>query len=58
MKKILLLAMAVFMAFSISAQEKQVVEFSEKTHDFGIIKEEDGRVTHVFTFKMLQMGLS
>lgn len=53
MKKLLLFAMAIFMAFSVSAQEQQpqIIEIAEKTHDFGTIKEEDGRVSHVFTFK-------
>ena len=35
------------------AQEKKVVEFNERTHDFGTIQETDGRVTTVFTFKNL-----
>ena len=53
MKKLLLFVMAIFMAFSVSAQEQQpqIIEIAEKTHDFGTIKEEDGRVSHVFTFK-------
>jgi hypothetical protein len=58
MKKLLLFAMATFMAFSVSAQEQQpqIIEIAEKTHDFGTIKEEDGRVTHVFTFKNVTEG--
>ena len=58
MKKFLLFAMAIFMAFSVSAQEQQpqIIEIAEKTHDFGTIKEEDGRVTHVFTFKNVTEG--
>ena len=58
MKKLLLFAMAIFMAFSVSAQEQQpqIIEIAEKTHDFGTIKEEDGRVTHVFTFKNVTEG--
>ena len=56
MKKLLLFAIAMIMAFSVSAQEKQVIEIAEKTHDFGVIKEEDGRVTHVFTFKNVTEG--
>lgn len=51
MKKLLFLAVAMIMAFSVSAQEKTVAEFGEKTHDFGVIKEEDGRVSYVFEFK-------
>ena len=61
MKKILLFAVALVMALTVSAQEqaqvqKQIVEIAEKTHDFGTIKEEDGRVTHVFTFKNVTDG--
>ena len=56
MKKILLFAIAMVMAFTVSAQEKQIIEIAEKTYDFGVIKEEDGRVTHVFTFKNVTDG--
>ena len=56
MKKILLFAIAMVMAFTVSAQEKQIIEIAEKTYDFGTIKEEDGRVTHVFTFKNVTEG--
>lgn len=61
MKKILLFAVALVMALTVSAQEqtqvqKQVVEIAEKTYDFGTIKEEDGRVSHVFTLKNVNDG--
>ena len=57
MKKLLLFAIAMVMAFTVSAQEqKQIIEIAEKTYDFGTIKEEDGRVTHVFTFKNVTEG--
>lgn len=61
MKKILLFAVALVMALTISAQEqaqvqKQIVEIAEKTYDFGTIKEEDGRVSHVFTLKNVNDG--
>ena len=56
MKKLLLFAMAIFMAFTVSAQEKEIIEIAEKTYDFGTIKEEDGRVSHVFTFKNISDG--
>ena len=57
MKKLLLFAIAMVMAFTVSAQEqKQIIEIAEKTHDFGVIKEEDGRVSHVFTFKNVTEG--
>ena len=51
MKKVLLFAITLVMAISVSAQEKTVAEFGEKTHDFGVIKEEDGRVSYVFEFQ-------
>ena len=59
MKKLLLFVMAIFMAFSVSAQEQQpqIIEIAEKTYDFGTIKEEDGRVSHVFTFKNVTEGV-
>ena len=61
MKKILLFAVALVMALTVSAQEqaqvqKQIVEIAEKTYDFGTIKEEDGRVSHVFTLKNVTEG--
>lgn len=61
MKKILLFAVALVMALTVSAQEqaqvqKQIVEIAEKTYDFGTIKEEDGRVSHVFTLKNVNDG--
>jgi len=43
-------------AISLSAQEKQTVEFTEKTHDFGTVQEgagDGGRITAVFIFKNL-----
>lgn len=51
MKKLLFLAITLVMAISASAQEKKVAEFEETTHNFGVIKEEDGRVSYVFEFK-------
>ncbi len=61
MKKILLFAVALIMALTVSAQEqaqvqKQIVKIAEKTYDFGTIKEEDGRVSHVFTLKNVTEG--
>lgn len=61
MKKILLFAVAIVIALTVSAQEqvqvqKQIIEIAEKTYDFGTIKEEDGRVSHVFTFKNVNDG--
>lgn len=50
MKKMLFIAVALVLALNVAAQEKQVVEFTENTYDFGTVKEEDGKVSHVFTF--------
>lgn len=50
MKKVLFVAMALMLTINVIAQEKQVVEFAEQEYDFGTVKEEDGKVTHVFTF--------
>ena len=49
MKKFALFTM-LFVALSVMAQEKPVVAFNERTHDFGTVKEEVGKVTTVFTF--------
>lgn len=49
MKKLALFTM-LFVALSVMAQEKPVVEFNERTHDFGTVKEEVGKITTVFTF--------
>lgn len=41
----------VCLLFSLMAMsQKAVISFSEKTHDFGKVKEEDGKVTYVFDF--------
>ncbi|MFT3753629.1 MAG: DUF1573 domain-containing protein [Paludibacter sp.] len=34
----------------VAMSQKAVISFDEKEHDFGKIKEEDGKVTHVFNF--------
>ena len=49
MKKIALFSM-LFVVLSVMAQEKKVVEFNERIHDFGTIQEEVGKVTATFTF--------
>ena len=49
MKKLALFTM-LFVALSVMAQEKPVVEFNERTHDFGTVKEEVGKINSVFTF--------
>ena len=49
MRKLMLCFFALTLVFGVNAQEKEVVNFNETTYDFGTIKEEAGRVTHVFT---------
>jgi len=55
MKKSIFLSLMLAFAVSLSAQEKRIVEFTEKdnTHDFGTVQESDGqngKVSHVFSF--------
>lgn len=50
MKKVLFIAMALVLSLSVFAQQKQVIEFVEQEYDFGTVKEEDGKVSHVFEF--------
>ncbi len=50
MKKLALLIVTIFMVAGLSAQEQEVVTFNEKTHDFGTVKEEDGRISTEFKF--------
>lgn len=52
MKKFILYIIATFISLNISAGDKvgAVIDFPEKRHDFGMIKEENGSVKHVFEF--------
>jgi len=50
MKKALFIALALVMSLGVFAQQKQVIEFTEQEYDFGTVKEEDGKVSHVFEF--------
>lgn len=50
MKKSLFIAMALVLSLSVFAQQKQVIEFVEQEYDFGTVKEEDGKISHVFEF--------
>jgi hypothetical protein len=34
----------------VSMSQKAVISFDDKTHDFGKVNEEDGKITHVFDF--------
>lgn len=49
MKKYSLLLVCLVFSLATMAQ-KAVISFEEKTHDFGKIKEDDGKVTYVFNF--------
>lgn len=55
MKKILfVMLMALGLTFVAQAGDKgkgAVIAFEETTHDFGTIKEDGGKVSHVFTFR-------
>ncbi len=39
-----------FVAIAATAQENKIVEFNERTHDFGTVKQEDGDIYTTFTF--------
>jgi hypothetical protein len=34
----------------VAMSQKAVISFEEKTHDFGTVNEEDGKITHIFNF--------
>ncbi len=52
MRKILSLFVAIILStISAFAGDGAKAEFAEKSHDFGIVKEEKGKVSHEFTFK-------
>ncbi len=52
MKELILSIIAIFFSLNINAGDKSgaIIEFAEKRHDFGMIKEENGAVKHVFEF--------
>ena len=50
MKKIFSISLLLCLSFSIFAQEKINIVFSEKHHNFGTVREEEGKVVTVFTF--------
>ena len=49
MRKLMFCLFALVVAMSATAQEKKIVEFEERTHDFGTV-DEAGQITYVFTF--------
>lgn len=52
MKKLILSIIAIFISLNISADKNSgaSIEFTNNRHDFGMIKEENGAVKHVFEF--------
>ena len=55
MKQIIFIFMAILLATGMtSAQSKAVISAQETSHDFGTIKEADGKVSH--TFKISNTG--
>jgi Protein of unknown function (DUF1573). len=50
MKKVFLAAFMMIAALSAFAQTGPVIDFKDKSHDFGTIKEDDGNVTCEFSF--------
>lgn len=52
MKQIIFIFMAILLATGMaSAEKKAVISAEETSHDFGQIKEADGKVTHTFVIK-------
>ena len=49
MKKYSLLLICMALSF-VAMSQKAVISFDEKSYDFGKVKEEDGKITHVFDF--------
>ena len=49
MKKYSLLLICMALSF-VAMSQKAVISFNEKSHDFGKVKEEDGKITYVFDF--------
>ena len=49
MKKYSFLIVCLFCSL-LAMSQKAVISFEEKTHDFGKVNEEDGKITHVFDF--------
>jgi len=42
--------LVIFVLITLILIAKPVITFNQLTHDFGVINEEDGTVTHKFTF--------
>lgn len=52
MKQVIFIFMAILLATGIaSAQQKAVISAEQTSHDFGTIKEADGKVSHTFQIK-------
>lgn len=50
MKKSILVALSLLLCTMMFAQERKVMEFKERSHDFGTVAEELGKVTYIFRF--------
>ncbi|MCQ2383683.1 MAG: DUF1573 domain-containing protein [Paludibacteraceae bacterium] len=50
MKKSILVALSLLLCTMMFAQERKVMEFKERNHDFGTVAEELGKVTYIFRF--------
>lgn len=50
MKKSILVALFLLLCTMMFAQERKVMEFKERNHDFGVVAEELGKVTYIFRF--------
>lgn len=55
MKKLMSVVFAIAVVMTAMAQEKKVVEVDNQTFDFGTVKEEVGKITHVFNFKNISV---
>ena len=52
MKQLIFICMAILLATGMAtAQQKAVIAATATSHDFGVIKEADGKVSHTFVIK-------
>ncbi|MDO4190466.1 MAG: DUF1573 domain-containing protein [Bacteroidales bacterium] len=50
MKKSIIITVLLLACTTLFAQEKKIMEFKERNHDFGVVQEEIGKVTYIFRF--------
>jgi hypothetical protein len=58
MKKTVSIIFMMLLFVSASNAQKAVIQFQEKIHDFGQIKEEDGKVRYQFKFIIQEQARS